>query len=407
MSPTHIGQAEWLQLPTTQAVFTAITAGGFRARAVGGAVRNTLMGRPVADIDLATNAHPEDVMRLALAAGLSVHETGLQHGTVTVISSGTAFEVTTLRKDVATDGRHASVAFTTDWVTDASRRDFTINALYCDADGTIYDPLDGYGDVTAQRVRFIGDPVARIREDYLRILRFYRFSAVFGDGALDEVGHDAVRTEQAGLQQISAERICNEILKTLVGAHAPAILSAMATSGVLARVLDRDGDVARCHALIELERMLELAPDAVRRLLALGVFTRLDAEQLAVRLRLANTDRDRLTKWTEAHQTCLSDDRSIRAALYRMGSQTVLDVALLRAMQEEPTDAAERVLLTSRNWEIPSFPIAGHDLLLRGYSAGPMIGKTLRALETVWLASDFKLTREALLAKLDGMSHGN
>lgn len=398
-APANIASAGWLQASGTQDVFRVIAAGGFLARAVGGAVRNTLMSRPVADIDIATNALPDDVVRLSCAADLTVHETGLKHGTVTVVSQGVPFEITTLRRDVATDGRHACVAFTTDWTADAARRDFTINALYCDADGTIFDPLGGYPDVVSQQVRFIDDPIARIREDYLRILRFYRFSAIFGDGSLDDDGANAVRTEQAGLEQISAERIRVEILKMIVGTHAPAILEAMATSGVLARVLGNTGDLAFCRQTIELENQLGVSPDPVRRLMALRGNADIDA--LVTRFRLSNAERDRIKACDSAKDMDLTDAPSIRRALYWLGTQSGLDLAILRSARHGTSSPAKDVAQLSETWRRPMFPVQGTDLLKCGYEAGPDLGAALRRLEMLWIESDFQLTRDALLAQID------
>src|SRR5258706_2941524 len=226
-SPRSLGSDEWLSCADTQAVFRMLAAGGFESRVVGGAVRNALLGRPVTEIDFATTALPDDVIRLAHDARLRAITTGLDHGTVTVISGGTPFEVTTLRKDVETDGRHARVVYTADWVADASRRDFTINALYCDAKGVVHDPLGGYPDLVGRRVRFIGDAQDRIREDYLRILRYFRFHTEYGGGPPDEAALLACVRERRGLDRLSAERINRELMGLLSSARAADTLETM------------------------------------------------------------------------------------------------------------------------------------------------------------------------------------
>ena len=219
--------ADWLARHQTQAVFDALAAKGFAARAVGGAVRNALLGRPVVDIDIATPARPEQVIEAARAAGLAAVPTGLEHGTVTVIAAHVPHEVTTLREDVETHGRHATVAFTDDWAADARRRDFTINALYCSADGEVFDPLGAYGDLGARRVRFIGEARERIREDYLRILRFFRLTAEYGAGPADAEGLGACVAERDGLARLSAERVRQEMLRLLAAPRAPELVRAM------------------------------------------------------------------------------------------------------------------------------------------------------------------------------------
>src|SRR5215510_13333631 len=229
--------ADWLTRADTLAVFDALAARGYAARAVGGAVRNALLGRPVIDVDIATPAHPDEVIAAARAAGLAAQPTGIAHGTVTVIAGHVAHEVTTLREDVEAHGRHATVAFTDDWAADARRRDFTINALYCNADGEVFDPLGGRGDVAAHRVRFIGQARERIREDYLRILRFFRLTAEYGAGAPDAEGLAACVLERDGLQRLSAERIRQELLRLLVAPRAAELVGSMLDYGLLPLVL--------------------------------------------------------------------------------------------------------------------------------------------------------------------------
>ncbi|ODN71594.1 CCA tRNA nucleotidyltransferase [Methylobrevis pamukkalensis] len=245
--PRSIAGAAFLADPALQRLFDVVETPGTRLRAVGGAVRNTLIGVAVADVDLATDAAPETVMQRARAAGLAVHPTGLDHGTVTVVVAGCAFEVTTLRADIATDGRRATVAFTDDWAADAGRRDFTMNAIYADRDGTLFDPCGGIADALAGRVRFIGDPAARIAEDYLRILRFFRFHAVYGSGEPDAEGLAASIRARRGLDILSRERIGQEMLKLVTGRRAGAIAAVMQEAGLLGPVIAGVGR-PRCSA---------------------------------------------------------------------------------------------------------------------------------------------------------------
>ncbi len=282
--------ADWLVRPQTRAVFDALAAGGFAARAVGGAVRNALLGRPVVDIDIATPARPEQVMAAARAAGLAAVPTGLAHGTVTVIADHVAHEVTTLREDVETHGRHATVAFTDDWAADARRRDFTINALYCSADGEVFDPLGAEADLAARRVRFIGEARQRIREDYLRILRFFRLTAEYGEGPPDPDSLAACVAEREGLARLSAERVRQELLRLLAAPRGPELVRAMQDYGVLAYVLPAAPRPALLARLAAIEAALGLAGDAVLRLAALAVELPDDADRLRDRLRLSNEE---------------------------------------------------------------------------------------------------------------------
>src|SRR6478736_4340296 len=262
--------AEWLTRPGMRAVFTALGPDGVETRVVGGAVRDTLLGLPVTQaVDLATTAEPEKVIALAERAGLKTVPTGIDHGTVTVIADGAPFEVTTLRRDVETYGRRAKIAYTTSWEEDAKRRDFTLNALYADRDGKVFDPLGGYGDLQAGRVRFIGDAEARIREDYLRILRFFRFNAYYGKGGLDVEGLRAAVRLREGLGQLSAERIGGELKRILVAPGATRAVEALFDYGLLTSLLGGVPRLARLARLVSIETALWLPPDAALRLAAL------------------------------------------------------------------------------------------------------------------------------------------
>jgi tRNA nucleotidyltransferase/poly(A) polymerase len=265
-------------------------------RAVGGAVRNALVGRPVADVDIATDARPEEVTRAAEAAGLKAIPTGLAHGTVTVVAGGRPYEITTLRQDVETHGRHATVAFTDDWAEDARRRDFTLNALYCGADGTLFDPLGGYPDLAARRVRFIGDADERIREDYLRILRFFRLTAEFAEGPADAGGLAACVRERTGLAVLSAERVRVELLRLLAAPRGAEIGALMQDYGLLPGVLGAAPRPTLLARLAAIETVLRFAPDPVLRLAALAVEVPEDAERLRDRLRLSNDEAAKLAR---------------------------------------------------------------------------------------------------------------
>ncbi len=407
-------ETAWLDAPETRAVFAAIEAGGCPARAVGGAVRNALIGRPVADIDIATPAVPEEVVRLATAAGLGTVPTGLKHGTVTVISSGVPFEVTTLRKDVETFGRHATVAYTDDWTADAGRRDFTINALYCDAEGRIYDPLGGYPDLEARRVRFIGDARERIREDYLRILRFFRFTAEYADGPPDAEGLAAAVSERAGLKLLSGERIRQELVRLLVAPRAVPAVESMHDWGLLTELLGIAPRPGLFRRLVTIESEHELTPQPMLRLAALAVEVMEDAERLGDRLRLSNSERERLvraaTASVEAWRAPPSAD-AVKALVYRHGNEAARDLLLIawtRALGAAPDDAAWSARLDlAREWQAPRFTLTGSDVMALGIAEGPRIGELLRRVEEWWIAAGFPEDRAQLLAKLEAAARAD
>lgn len=406
----ELAAAPWLTDPAAQAVLGAIAAGGFEARVVGGAVRNTLMALPVTDIDMATTAPPEEVIRLARAAGLATAPTGLAHGTVTVIVAHRAFEVTTLRKDVETHGRHATVAFTDDWEADARRRDFTINALYCSADGTVHDPLGGREDVHARRVRFIGDAAERIREDYLRILRFFRFGAQYGDGAPDSDGLAACVRGREGLARLSGERIRQELVRLLVAPGALHAVEALREFGILPEVLPAVPRPTLFSRLVALDHAHGLAADAALRLAALAVEVVEDVERIAARLRLSGSERDVLLAAVDRSSRLARapSDALARELLYREGPERyrrLVILSLARCLAASVTDGGWREALgLPDRWTAPVFPLKGADLMSRGLRPGPRIGATLRALEDWWIAEGFMPDRAALLSRLDATS---
>ena len=325
--------------PETRAVMDALKEGGADARFVGGIVRNALMQRPVSDIDIATPLLPDEVTRRLQKAGLSVVPTGIEHGTVTGISGGKPFEITTLRRDVSTDGRRATVAFTSDWQEDASRRDFTINALYASSDGEVFDYFGGLTDLEMGRVRFVGDPATRIREDYLRILRLFRFHAWYGRGDIDPDALRVVAAEKSGIGRLSGERIQKEVLK-LLGAEDPRpVLRAMAATGILAEIFLVALNLPRLEKLIEIDRSNFFASDPLLRLGAMLGGDPNASEALSDRLKLSNVDRDRLVDLAAPKEKIVSylSIREVRKLLYRLGPQRFRDRVRLY-WAEDPKD---------------------------------------------------------------------
>jgi poly(A) polymerase len=363
------------------------------------------LGLPVAEVDVATTALPQEVVRRVTAAGCKAIPTGVEHGTVTVIIEHQPVEVTTLRQDVETFGRKARVAFGRDWRADAERRDFTINALSASADGTVHDYVGGLADIAARKVHFIGDAQRRIEEDYLRILRFFRFHAFFGEGLPDAAGLLACIRARGGLAILSRERVRIEMLKLLLAPHAAPTLAVMSEAGLLGAVLSGVPLLASFENVAKIEAARGMAPDAVRRLGALGVLVTEDAERLAQRLRLANAEMDRLLAlemwWRVAP---LAGEQAARALLYRLGAQAFTDKVLV-AWARSPAgvaDAAWRELASlPQRWTAPVFPLKAADFIRRGIAQGPTLGAALRAAETAWIAADFPAERAALEAVAD------
>ncbi len=413
----------WLHAPATQAVFQALSADGHTARAVGGTVRNALLGIAITDIDLATDATPSEVLALAARAGLKTVPTGLSHGTVTVFSGGVPVEVTTLRRDVATDGRHARVAFTDDWAADAARRDFTVNAIYCDADGTVFDPLGGIADLDPVQIRFIGDATARIREDYLRILRFFRFSAALSaSGTLDKPGLIAAAAERGGLARISGERIASEFAKLMVAAHAVPVVRAMAHSGVMAAATGIDSRPDVFERVVEIEAGLSLRADPTLRMAALFIGKPADVAVLGARLKPSSRDLARLALCADAGRHGISpalDETSARALCYRLGADVYRDTVIMSWAQSAAHTAAlpgeqsadhlaalrwRQLASLAVDWPIPVFPVSGGDIVTLGVPAGRMVGEILGALEAAFIHSDFSLSRMDLLGQAEHLA---
>lgn len=394
--------AEWLKRPVTRAVLDALNGDGVETRAVGGAVRNTLLALPVTEIDLATTAEPERVIALAEQAGFKAVPTGIDHGTVTIIAEGKPFEVTTLRCDVETFGRHAKVAYTTSWEEDAKRRDFTLNALYADRDGNVFDPIGGYGDLVAGKVRFIGEAEARIKEDYLRILRFFRLHAYYGKGPMDQEGLHAAVKLRGGLAQLSAERVAGEMRRILVAPGAIGAVEALFDYGLLTNVLGGVPRLVRFERLAAIEEANGLAPSPALRLAALAVFVEEDVERLADRLRLSNAEQAVLALSALSVSAALPGEEGAKVLLYRLGPDAYRSRFLLAWADADarPEDAEWRnALALPERWQAPVFPIGGNDVMALGEIKGPDIGALLKRLEQDWIASGFALDRGELLAR--------
>ena len=401
----HLGEAHWLKAGPVARLLALLNRDGEEARVVGGAVRDALLRLQVGEIDVATTALPEEIVRRVEAAGGKAIPTGIEHGTVTAVMDQHPVEITTLRKDVETFGRKARVVFGRDWKADAERRDFTINSLSATADGLVHDYVGGLADIAARRVRFIGEPQQRIEEDYLRILRFFRFHAHFGEGAPDAAGVHACIVARSGLDSLSRERVRMELLKLLVAARATPTLVVMAECGLLGMVLGGVGYLASFENMIKVEAALGAETDAIRRLGALGLWVAEDAERLTQRLRLSNAESERLSAldqwWRVAAK---SDPQAGRALLYRLGPQSFTD-RLLLAWARSEAGAADKnwhaYATLPQRWIAPVFPLKAADFMRRGVAAGPALGVALRAAEEAWVAADFPMDEAATEAIAD------
>ncbi|WP_332660766.1 CCA tRNA nucleotidyltransferase [Brevundimonas sp.] len=378
----------WLTASSTRAVMAALEAAGGPgcARFVGGCVRNALIGAAVDDIDIATTLKPEETDKAIRAAGLKAVPTGMAHGTVTAVSQRTPFEITTLRRDVSTDGRNATVAFTDDWAEDAARRDFRLNALYADGEGRVFDPTgDGVADAEAGRIVFVGDPETRITEDYLRILRFFRFFAWYGRGEPDTAALVACRKLAPGMSRLSAERVSKELMKLLTAPDPRPAMRAMGEAGVLEQLLPE-------ASLTLFDAVVGASEDPVLRLMALFPAEEAVVRQVSTRLRFANATRDRLVGSARADGVVgLSmSDAAARAAVYRHGARAVSD-ALHRRWAETPGrgDDARRLIGLVRDWTPPRLPVGGRQVAKLGVEPGPETGRLLKAFEEGWIADDF------------------
>ena len=400
-----LADAPWLTSGETARVLKLLNANGEEARVVGGAVRNALLKLPPGDIDIATTALPEEVIRRARNAGIKSVPTGIDHGTITLVIDGHPYEVTTLREDTEPFGRKAKVAFGRDWVRDAERRDFTMNGLSVDANGVVHDYVGGLADVAARRVRFIGDPDQRIAEDYLRILRFFRIHAAFGEGEPDRDGYLACIRGRSGLASLSAERVRMEMLKLLVAGGAAAAAFAMADGGLLQLLIGGVAYTGPLSTMIAIERELGLPASAIRRLAGLAVAVTEDAKRVAARLRLSNAEAKALDSmghrwWRFASR----DEANARRLLYRLGAERYHDRVLLawsRGGDDVSSVRWRDLAELPQRWTPPKFPLKAADFIARGMTEGPALGHVLTLAEDAWLAADFPLDEAALASIAD------
>jgi len=395
---------DWMRAREVVRLFEVLGAPVVDARVVGGCVRNHVMGLPVGEIDAATPEAPEAVMRRLANMGVRAIPTGLDHGTVTGLIGGRSFEVTSLRRDTACDGRHAAVEFTTDWKEDARRRDFTFNAMSMRADGELFDYFGGFGDAEAGRVRFVGDPGDRIQEDYLRILRLFRFHAWYGRTSLDAATLAACRAHAGGLARLSAERVQAEIAKTLAAPSPAQVLTLMQGCGVLTAVLPEIADLSRLAALTRVESAVAAPTDWRRRLAA--CVTETDADGLARRLKFSAADRLRLVRLA-ADAPALdiaTPPAQLRAALYRHGPELIYGRVLLAWALARTRNANDDGWMDQLGhiaaWQPQSLPVSGADVLALGIPQSPRVGQILGAVEAWWMGKDFVPSREETLQEL-------
>lgn len=400
----------WLTAPETRSVLAAIVGRDGDARFVGGCVRNALLGVAVADVDIATSLLPDEVMRRLEAAGIRSVGTGLDHGTVTAVTNERAFEITTLRRDVATDGRRATVAYTDNWAEDASRRDFTMNALYADAAGLVFDPVGGLADLKLGRVRFIGDAATRIKEDYLRILRLFRIHAWYGKSEIDPVALHACAAARDHIKSLSGERIQKEMLRLLEAENPIAVLRAMAASTILSEVLPGDLNFERLQRLCDIDINNFFEADAILRLAAL-VTSDAQAAPIATRWRLSNDDRDRLRGLASSMVKIVSymSVPELQRVLYRQGQQRVRDLVRLRWAEDvKPSNAvqwrAELAIIDS--WARPVFPLTGRDVMSAGVPEGPLVGRVMSEVEEWWIDSNFTDDPFSIAERLKAVAQG-
>ncbi len=404
---SSLASADWLTASAVRQIFTLLEGAGEEVRAIGGAVRNALMAVPVRDIDFATTARPDKVTELAAAAGIKAVPTGIDHGTVTLVIAGKGYEVTTLREDIETDGRHAIVKFGRDWEADARRRDFTINALSVDSTGKVYDPVGGLPDIAARHVRFIGDADTRIAEDRLRVLRLFRFHAEYGQGAIDPAGLSAAMRARNDLRDLSAERIGQEMRRTVVAPRAGEITTLMQESGILPVVLGGVAYPAQFARWIHGEAAVSATPAAATRLAALACRIDEDTQRITERLRLTNAERDRITATLAAARSFapLPDERALRRILYREGPEAYRDGGMHAfAWSGQPPDpnAWRSAFGLPERWTAPKFPLGGRDVTGSGIS-GPAVGEMLRSVEAWWIEQDFAPDEAALRSRLQQM----
>lgn len=401
MTASVAGAPFWAT-PGLAPLLAVLNGGGEEARVVGGAVRNSLLGLPVTDVDIATTAVPQEVVARASRAGLKAVPTGIEHGTVTVVSGHHGYEVTTLREDVETDGRRAVVRFGRSWQHDAERRDFTLNALYAAADGTVLDLVGGLADLEARKVRFIGSPEARIREDYLRILRLFRFHAAYGAGAVDGAAFSgAVRLRQ-GLLSLSHERVRAELLKLLLAPGAATTLATMSDAGLIQPLIGGIADARAFARLMEIEAQWRaqgwnVPSDAIRRLAVLALRVPDDADRLRGKLRLSNAEVRRLALMAGPVPE-MGDNAAAQAFIYRAGVDAARDRALLAAARGRV--GMEQIGQLATHWTVPRPPFSADDLMALGLKPGRALGAALRRAEVAWIDAGFPEDRPRIDALL-------
>ncbi len=408
-------QADWLQRASVRKVFEILDGDDGQTKAVGGIVRNTLLGDETGDVDMASKFTPNEILDRAEKAGVKAIPTGIEHGTVTLVVEGETIEVTSLRKDVNTNGRHAEVVFGGDWEDDAKRRDFTFNAMYVGPDGELLDPLNGLKNCLDREVRFIGDAKQRIKEDYLRILRFYRFFAHFGSGRPEADGLRATVALKSGLDRLSPERVWQELKKLLSAKDPSRALLWMRTTGVLAAVLP-EGEkwgIDAIHGVVAAEQDLEWSIDPMLRLKSILAPMPDKMAALGKRLRLSNAEVDQLQKWAMVEGLSAEmSEQDLKVALYWGDKDAIiaalqLSLASMRAKSGESLEAVEKaagylkLLNIAKDWNAPTFPVKGQDLLELGVEAGPELGAKLKALESSWVESGFSSTKQKLLKEFN------
>jgi poly(A) polymerase len=394
----------WLQDAAPQKLWQVTSAAGAELRLVGGAVRNALLNAPVHELDFAINVPPETTEKILQQAKIKTVRTGFEHGTITAVIDGRGFEITSLRADIQTDGRHATVTYTDDWAVDAARRDFTFNALYADAHGKIFDYGTGIDDLQTGTVRFIGDPSARIAEDYLRILRFFRFHAWYGKGAMDAAALKACADAATQLTTLSAERVWQEIKKILSARDPTAALMAMNVMNLWQQFLPEVKDMTRLARLVALQKQYS-AEDILLRLFVLLPDDEKVILDLAARLRFSREEKEQLLNIQRRPSFDPQDSKQLRRLHYRHGGKILVRWLMLKAVDADVNINA--ALHQTNQWQPPVFPITGDDVLAAGVAAGPVIGQMLRAVEDWWLAEDFKPDRAACLAKLRALVRQN
>lgn len=410
MTDLNPQQFPWMRSDEVATLFDALPQGSLRF--VGGCVRNSLWGEPVGDVDLACQLDPEAVIAALKKAKIRFVPTGIDHGTVTAVIEGQPYEITSLRRDVATDGRRATVAHTTDWTEDAQRRDLTINALYADLDGRVYDPTrQGLEDIKSRKFRFVGDAAMRVQEDYLRILRFFRFLAHYGrQEKVDAESLRACREHRRGLKQLSAERVWSETKKLLSARNPVRATRIMLTNEILEVLLPEASNVDGLDAVVRLEAREGIKPDPLLRLMAMSAREPLQMALLTKRLKMSKAETTRLRNWADDGAQLSTDmpERDRLAAIYRSGKQTILDRARLRAAGEsDPIQSSRWMALAdlAMGWQPPEFPVSGKDLAAAGVPKGPGMGKALKALEALWIRSGFSTEKPQLLAALKLMGY--